>query len=329
MLQLSALIALCAIPIAFWQGFQHCKNPSKESLKKIFITLALGFSTYGVIKFIHGYPEGILIAIFTPLLWGSIVLIVSYFLRTTINLLSKSITEGSTSINSSLPEINTNHKSNQKISNLWRNLPNQLISDRYKNIDPRIIITHDGKYQVAGEKFGTAYSAEAHIARLDTNKVKIHERQKIPETIYAVRNDLKRIFECKSNTQGMYIIDGDKCFSREQMDESIEWSTFSSLKEATEYMDLVVNCAEKNKDQLEAQKSLSTIELDLIENQRDLLKKLRLKTLDVPTDHLKRIMFAITGNKQFLRKSYDPKSDNMIFSYISAQELSELFRELK
>lgn len=328
MLQLSAFISLCAILIAFWQGFQHLNNPSKKSLKKIFITLALGFSTYGVIKFIHGDPDGILIAIFGPLVWGTIVLIVSYFLRKTLNLLSKSTIESSTSINSSLPEKNTNHIKNQKISNVWRNLPKQPISDRYKNIDPRIIITHDSKYLVAGEKFGTAYSAEAHIARLDTNKIKIHERHKTPETIYVVKNDFKRIFECKSNNQGMYIIDGDKCFSREQMDESIDWSTFSSLKEATEYLELVVNCAKQNKDQLEAPQSLSTIELDLIKRQRDLLKKFRLRTLDIPTDHLKKIMFAITGNKQFLKKSYDPKSDNMVFSYISEQELSELFREL-
>jgi len=63
----------------------------------------------------------------------------------------------------------------------------------------------------------------------------------------------------------------------------------------------------------------------LNELKRLLLKEFRLRTLQVPKSFLKKVMFSVSGNRQFKNPLYDPANDDDVFKHITVEQLDEVF----
>jgi len=331
MLWFSAVVRPFALVYATWVGVMHYKNPSKSSLIKIFLFLTVAWTPYGLSKFINGDLGGLLLPVFAPLFWCPVVLLVSWIIHKISKAFGKPTIKIESGFDVTSQKIIPISKPITKLREAYEKLPERPVLERYKNIDPRITITVDGKYLVDGEIFGTAYSAEAHLSRINASLSKNPQKYAMSATVYAVNTSSKRIFEFKMNEDGQYNFDGYNTISHTVLSESAEWSVFASLPEATQYKKKITNIEvqTKNAIRLKASQEAKASELVLIKQHKYLLKEFRLRTLNIPTDHLKQAMFAVTGNKQFLKKLYDPKKDDMIFTYISGEELEELFGVLK
>lgn len=58
------------------------------------------------------------------------------------------------------------------------------------------------------------------------------------------------------------------------------------------------------------------------------LKEFRIRTLSVSLPKLKKVMFSITGNKQFNKWSYNPTKDDDVFRFITVQQIDEVYEVL-
>ena len=79
----------------------------------------------------------------------------------------------------------------------------------------------------------------------------------------------------------------------------------------------------ENLRQLRAKKQANDARLN--EGKRLLLKEFRLRTLQVPKSFLKKVMFSVSGNRQFKKILYDPANDDDVFKHITMEQLDEVF----
>ena len=79
----------------------------------------------------------------------------------------------------------------------------------------------------------------------------------------------------------------------------------------------------ENLRQLRAKKQANDARLN--EGKRLLLKEFRLRTLQVPKSFLKKVMFSVSGNRQFKNPLYDPANDDDVFKHITVEQLDEVF----
>lgn len=79
----------------------------------------------------------------------------------------------------------------------------------------------------------------------------------------------------------------------------------------------------ENLRQLRAEKQANDARLN--EGKRLFLKEFRLRTLQVPKSFLKKVMFSVSGNRQFKKILYDPANDDDVFKHITMDQLDEVF----
>ena len=79
----------------------------------------------------------------------------------------------------------------------------------------------------------------------------------------------------------------------------------------------------ENLRQLRAEKQANDARLN--EGKRLFLKEFRLRTLQVPKSFLKKVMFSVSGNRQFKKILYDPANDDDVFKHITIEQLDEVF----
>tara|TARA_B100000780_G_C21085823_1_gene437421 strand:- start:565 stop:1095 length:531 start_codon:yes stop_codon:yes gene_type:complete len=76
---------------------------------------------------------------------------------------------------------------------------------------------------------------------------------------------------------------------------------------------------------LELRAEKQAFDARLNEGKRLLLKRFRLKTLQVPKSFLKKVMFSVSGSRQFKKTLYDPTNDDEVFNHITMEQLDEVF----
>lgn len=79
----------------------------------------------------------------------------------------------------------------------------------------------------------------------------------------------------------------------------------------------------ENLRQLRAERQANDARLN--EGKRLFLKEFRLRTLQVPKSFLKKVMFSVSGNRQFKKILYDPANDDDVFKHITMEQLDEVF----
>jgi hypothetical protein len=79
----------------------------------------------------------------------------------------------------------------------------------------------------------------------------------------------------------------------------------------------------ENLRQLRAKKQANDARLN--EGKRLFLKEFRLRTLQIPKSFLKKVMFSVSGNRQFKKILYDPANDDDVFKHITMEQLDEVF----
>lgn len=153
------------------------------------------------------------------------------------------------------------------------------------------------------------------------------------EIIYAVNKNSKEILELKSSEDTGDVFDGSLIYVKDKFTKANGWSVFNSREQA-EYYVKVIDLREAEKERLEEERldDLRQLQITkedhharLMEAKRLLLKEFRLRTLHVEKSFLKKVMFSVTGNKQFKKILYDPANDDDVLKYITAEELDEVF----
>ena len=347
LLAISAFVCICSVLYCFKLGVNYQRKKSKAKLRHLIGVLIIIFSQYGVFQVFSGNIGGVLFPL-GGLLWGAIILSSTWvFVKIEKQLFNKISHEeqefaiGMPERHLAAPVVGSSSAKNQTY-------PKQPKAN--EAIDPGIVITTDGKYMIDDEVFLTLYSANSHLQRL-SNAQKHSNDQGMgslttntdaeikgsgsplnqPTTLFAVNHKSKKIFQMKKDDKNKYKYNRNQSISYDDLCGSEEWSVFETGDEAQQYRKKTArqDAEESELLKLKIAKEAKAAETELLLEQKILLKQFRLRTLPIPTDQLKQAMFAVTGNKYFIKTLYNPKQDDMIFNHISKMELDELFTILK
>lgn len=349
LLAISAFVCICSVLYCFKLGVNYQRKHSKAKLRHLIGVLIITFSQYGFFQVFSGNIGGLLFPL-GGLLWGAIILSSTWVFVKIEKQLSNKISHEEQELALGMPE---RHLAAPVLgSSSTRNQTHPKQPKINENRDPRIIITSDGKYMIDDEIFLTLYSANSHLQRL-SDAQKHSDDQGIgslttntdaeikgsgsplnqPTTLFAVNRNLKQTFQMKRDDTNKYKYkyNRNQSISYDDLCDSEEWSVFETSDEAQQYRKKTASEDVEKSEllKLKIAKEAKAAEMELLLEQKILLKEFRLRTLPIPTDQLKQAMFAITGNKYFIKTLYNPKQDDMIFNHISEAELDELYAVLK
>ena len=347
LLAISAFVCICSVLYCFKLGVNYQRNQSKAKLSYLIGFLIIIFSQYGFFQVFSGNIGGLLFPL-GGLLWGAIILSSTWVFVKIEKQLSKKISYEEQELETSMPE---RYLASPVLgSSSTRNQTHPKQPKPNEAIDPRVVITTDGKYMIDDEVFLTLYSANSHLQR-QSNAQKHSDDQGMgslttnndakikgsgsplnqPTTLFAVNHKSKKIFQMKKDDNHKYKYNIDQSIGYDDLHASEEWSVFETADGAQQYRKKTArqHVEESELLKLRIAKEAKAAEMELLLKQKTLLKEFRLRTLPIPTDQLKQAMFAVTGNKYFIKTLYNPKQDDMIFNHISKVELDELYTVLK